>query len=146
VPGGTTVSVTTLLPPFAQLLLYSYPRERADFPSRANCVWSSMNFFHDRPDNHYVEEHYTDQVLQTQYHSVPKASALGDVIMLYRPGPGGSMEMIHMCVFIADDVVFTKNGGDVYQPWVLMRLPDVEALFANEPLLKTAVFRRNHRS
>lgn len=146
VPGGTTVSVNALLPPFARLLLYSYPRERADFPSRANCVWSSMNFFNERPDNHFVEEHYTDQVLQTQYHSVPKTSALGDIIMLYRPGSNGGIDMIHMCVFVADDVVFTKNGGDVYQPWVLMRLPDVQALFANEPVIKTTVFRRNHHS
>ena len=146
VPGGSTISINALLPPFARLLLYSYPRERVDFPSRANCVWSSMNFFNAHPDNHFVEERYTDQVLQTQYHSVPKASALGDVIMLYRPALDGSIDMIHMCVFVADDVVFTKNGGDVYQPWVLMRLPDVQALFANEPVIKSTVFRRNHRS
>jgi hypothetical protein len=146
VPGGTIVGVSTLLPPFAQLLLNSYPRPRSDFPDSPNCVWSSMNFFNARPDNRFVEERYTDQVLQTQYHSVPKANALGDIIMLYRPAPGPGMEMVHMCVFIANDVVFTKNGGDVFQPWVLMKVADVQALFVNEPVLKTAVFRRNHRS
>ena len=146
VPGGSTINVNALLPPFARLLLNSYPQQRADFPDNANCVWSSMNFFSQRPDNHFVEERYTDHVLQTQYHPVPKASALGDIIMLYRPQSDGGMGMIHMCVFVADDVVFTKNGGDVYQPWVLMRLPDVQALFVNEPIIKTTVFRRNHRS
>jgi len=35
---------------------------------------------------------------------------------------------------LADDVVFTKNGGDYMQPWVLMKIPDMLAYYnAKEP-------------
>ena len=32
---------------------------------------------------------------------------------------------IHVCVYIAENFVFTKNGVNPGQPWVLMRLPDI---------------------
>ncbi len=143
VPGGATLNVETLLPPFPQLLLYSYPQSRKDFPPNANCVWSSMNFFNAHPDNRFVDERFTDQVLRSQYHVVSKADALGDIIMLCTPETDGSVRMIHMCVHIVDDVVFTKNGGNNFQPWLLMRLADVQALFPGESRMQTIVFRRN---
>ncbi len=143
VPGGTTLNVTTLLPSLPRLLLYSYPHARPDFPPQANCVWSSMNFFNADPENRFMEEQFTSQALRTQYHIVPVADALGDIIMLYTPVAGGGMKMIHMCVHIAGDVVFTKNGLDTNQPWVLMHLADVQALFPAGVGEATMVFRRN---
>ena len=142
VRGGTTVDVEMFLPPLADSLLYSYPQKRAGLPAQPNCVWSSMNFFNTQPDNRFLEERFTGEVLNSQYRVVPKADAFGDILMLYKPAPDGGMDMIHMCVHVADNIVFTKNGGDVYAPWVLMRLPDVLALFAPETALQTAVFRR----
>lgn len=143
VPGGATLNIEALLPPLPRLLLYSYPQGRADFPPEANCVWSSMNFFNAQPDNRFMDEQFTGQALRTQYYVVPKADALGDVIMLYTPEAGGRMKMIHLCVHIAEDIVFTKNGLDVHQPWALMRLADVQALFPDGVGQATMVFRRN---
>jgi hypothetical protein len=143
VQGGSRLNVASLLPPFPRLLLYSYPQPRPDFPPNADCVWSSMNFFNAQPDNRFVNQQFTQETLQSQYRVVPKADAFGDIIMLGAPEPGGAVRMIHMCVHIANDVVFTKNGGDVYQPWVLMRLADVRALFPGETNVQVTVFRRN---
>ena len=142
VRGGTSVDVEMFLPPLADSLLYSYPQKRAGLPAQPNCVWSSMNFFNAQPDNRFLDERFTGEVLNSQYRVVPKADAFGDIVMLYKPAPDGGMDMIHMCVHVADNIVFTKNGGDVYAPWVLMRLPDVLALFAPETGMQTAVFRR----
>ena len=142
VRGGASVDVKLFIPPLADSLLYSYPRQQAGFPVEPNCVWSSMNFFNTEPDNRFLEERFTGEVLNSQYRVVPKADAFGDIVMLYKPGPNGGMEMIHMCVHIVDDIVFTKNGGNIYAPWVLMRMPDTAALFAPQPNLQTAVFRR----
>jgi hypothetical protein len=142
VHGGASVDVEMFIPPLADSLLYSYPHGQVGFPVQPNCVWSSMNFFNAEPDNRFLEERFTGEILNSQYRVVPKADALGDIVMLYKPGPDGGMDMIHMCVHIVDDVVFTKNGGNIYAPWVLMRMPDVAALFAPQPNLQTAVFRR----
>lgn len=142
VRGGASVDVEIFFPPLADSLLYSYPRQQAGFPAEPNCVWSSMNFFNVEPDNRFLEERFTGEVLNSQYRVLPKADAFGDIVMLYKPAADGGMEMIHMCVHIVDDVVFTKNGGNIYAPWVLMRMRDVAALFAPQPNLQTAVFRR----
>lgn len=37
--------------------------------------------------------------------------------------------MVHSCVYIADDVVFTKNGTSERQLWLLMTLEQVEAAY-----------------
>ena len=139
------LSVANLLPPLPRLLLYRYPQPSADIPRNADCVWTSMNFFNEQPDNRFVDQQFTGQTLQTQYRVVPKADAFGDIIMFHKPSTNGLSTLIHMCVQIAGDVVFTKNGGDIYQPWVLMHLEDVRALFSYEPEINTTVFRRRGR-
>jgi len=146
VRGGTAINIAALLPPLPRLLLYSYPQPRADLPRNADCVWTSMNFFNTQPDNRFANEAFTEQALRTQYELVPVADTFGDLIMLCAQEADGRVRLVHMCIHIADDVVFTKNGGDIYQPWVLMRLPDVRALFGGEMNLKTAVYRRKPTS
>lgn len=145
VPGGTSVNVSQFMPPLPRSLLYSFPHAEgpALSPPNLDCVWSSMNFFNKQPDNRFLNPAFVAQVLDSQYHPVSKPESFGDIIMFYKAEPSGQAKLVHMCVFIADDVVFTKNGGDIYQPWVLMRLPDVRALFANQPGLQTAFFRSN---
>lgn len=140
------LNVSALLPPLPRLLLYRYPQPSASIPRNADCVWTSMNFFNEQPDNRLVEQSFASQTLQTQYRVVPKADALGDIIMLHLPSADGNSKLIHMCVQVADDLVFTKNGGDIYQPWVLMHLEDVRALFSYEPMIETTVFRRRGRN
>jgi hypothetical protein len=38
---------------------------------------------------------------------------------------GSDHQALHMCVHIADEVVFTKNGANPQQPWILMKLPEM---------------------
>ena len=146
VKGGIAINVAALLPPLPRLLLYSYPQPRADLPRNADCVWTSLNFFNTQPDNRIVNEAFAQQVLQTQYELVTNAPAFGDLIMLCAPEAGGRVRVVHMCTHIAGDVVFTKNGGDIYQPWVLMHFADVKALFGDQANLRTAVYRRRPNS
>ena len=48
VPGGSAISVSYLLPPFARLRLYTYP-DAWDDPtaSSQDCFFTSMNFFNE---------------------------------------------------------------------------------------------------
>ena len=46
-----------------------------------------------------------------------------------------------MCVYLADEVVFTKNGRDKIEPWVLMKLPDMLAWYKAKEPVQVAVYR-----
>jgi len=134
--------ISGFLPLLPQFLAYTFPAAEPEVPGNANCVWTSMNFFRKQPDARFLEPQFTQRALSAEYRRVASADAFGDMIMLYHRQPDGGMKLVHMCIHIADDLVFTKNGAHPGQPWLLMRLPDVMALFAPEMPLELAVFRR----
>lgn len=118
-PGGGSLDVVHLLPPFARQLLYSYP---ASETPTYNCFWTAMNFFADEPDEGFIDEDYTASVLLRSYEGVEMDNLeFGDVIAFL----DAEGSLIHAVTHIAGDVVFTKNGLNVWRPWVLMSLNDV---------------------
>lgn len=139
VPEGSTLNLSYLLPPFARLRLYTYPSPHHRDIARQDCFWSSMNFFNTTPDNHFFEPEYTQKVLDADYARVRDESRrFGDLLLL----TSANNQALHMCVFIADDVVFTKNGANTQQPWVLMRLPEMLSHYEREKPFQIRVYRR----
>jgi hypothetical protein len=69
---------------------------------------------------------------------VPTNWIYGDLILLVNQGSIA----IHMCVYIADQVVFTKNGVDIHQPWVLMRLADMLRCYDLDQPFRVVAYRR----
>ena len=66
---------------------------------------------------------------------------MGDLLIL----SGGDGVPIHAAAFVADDLYFTKNGVNLTQPWVLMRLADLLETYSVHPgggSLETHYFRR----
>jgi hypothetical protein len=37
----------------------------------------------------------------------------------------------HSAVYLADDLVFTKNGQNYTMPWMIMRISDLHAMYSN---------------
>lgn len=139
VPESTTINLSYLLPPFARLRLYTYPNPRDRDIARQDCFWSSMNFFNSVPDSRFFNAEQTQKVLETEYTRVRDDSRrFGDLLML----TSANHQALHMCVFIADDVVFTKNGANTQQPWVLMRLPEMLGQYEKEQPFQIRVYRR----
>ena len=141
-PEGGTMSALYLLPPFARDRLYTYPdpAELAKHP-RMDCHWSSLNFFRETPDDRYGDPYYAAQYLQQNYAMVPLAKCqYGDIILLVKP----NNEAIHSAVYLADDIVFTKNGLSRSQPWILMRLKDMLATFPSESIIKVLAYRNKN--
>ena len=66
------------------------------------------------------------------------ASQYGDILLLMNE----KQEVKHSAVFIADDIVFTKNGNNYRQPWMLMRIPDLLTTYPATPPMKTVYMRR----
>ncbi len=142
-PGGGSIGVAGLLPPFARLRLYTYAKPASD-PATAseNCFWTAMNFFKEKPDNRFHDYRYVERVLASDYEEVADSPKFGD-LMAVRDASGA---LIHLCVYLADDVVFTKNGRDSIEPWVLMKVPDMVASYQPKQGGQVRVFRDTRRS
>ncbi len=138
VPGGTTINVSYLMPPFARLRLYTYSQSAMDpTTTRQDCFWTAMNFFNEQADNQFFDFRNTIRVLQSDFYIAKDAPMFGDRITLM----DGAGLVLHMCVYIADDVVFTKNGADLREPWVLMKFPDMMARYPSRVPLRVVNYR-----
>ncbi len=138
VPGGTSINISYVLPVFARLRLYTYANSSTDPDgSKENCFWTAMNFFNDKPDPQFFNAKNTLSVLESAYEKTRATPIYGDLILL----SDATGKPIHLCVYLADDVVFTKNGGDYMQPWVLMKIPDMLAYYNAKEPAQVTVFR-----
>lgn len=126
IPGGTKLSILNLLPPLPTARLYSFP-----FPTMGaqyDCLWTAFNFFKETADGPTNDGAFWKRKLEMDYYPVASDPRYGDMIMLVKPDG----TMIHACTFIADDVVYTKNGASATVPWVLMTIPDLLEAYASE--------------
>ena len=145
VPGGARVSVVHLLPPMPTESLYTYP-----FPStnpgdvHKDCHWTALNFFRDPPDPKFTDPKVVKETIEKDYYPVLSDPRYGDVIMLARQD--GSI--IHSAVFIADNIVYTKNSPLFLDPFLLMTIPDMidrfEAFIPENEHLKMLFFRSKY--
>ena len=127
-----------LLPPFARLRLNTFPNPSTDpMAIRQDCFWSAMNFFNETPDPQYYDQQSTVRALKDDFYITREKPVFGDRIMLMDK----SNMALHMCVYIADGVVFTKNGADFKAPWVLMKLSDMLALYPSTQGLSLVTYR-----
>ena len=126
-PSGGWVDIVHLLPSFARARVNTYPSAT---PGAAyNCHYSSFNFFAAQPDESLLDMRQVEQVLRANYSRVAagEPAQLGDLILF----AGSDGAMIHSAVYIAGDLVFTKNGMSSLKPWVFMRRARLEALFGH---------------
>jgi hypothetical protein len=136
-PSGGSASILYFLPPFARQRLYSYPLPAQLGDPTMDCHWSTMNFFNETPDNRFSDPAYTVAYLKTNYYPIAKPTAYGDRIFLLDKNGNA----IHSAVFLASDIVFTKNGNNFAQPWMLMRLKDLVAEYTTETPPGMAIYR-----
>lgn len=139
VPGGANISVSFLFPTFARMRLYTYPDSRHDqLAYHEDCFWTAMNFFNDTPDYGFFEAEKIKTVLRNDYTEVSTNWSFGDVIMVVDE----RQQALHMCVYVADGVVFTKNGATFLAPWVLMKMPEMMKHYTGTRPVQMLVFRK----
>ena len=133
----TSVDVSRLLPPMARRRLYTYPTLDQAIGGRfPDCHWTSLNFFNNTPVGYYLDTRLASGALLSNYEPVDGPRRFGDVLV-YVTGDS----VIHSCVFVADDIVYTKNGENILAPWVLQRLSDVSAIYRATPDIQVRTFR-----
>ena len=136
-----SVGIGRLLPPIPRSLLYTFPD--ATFGHTGyypDCHWTSLNFANREPLDRLADPPLATAYVLQNYTKVPGPYRYGDVIFLMDGATGNA---IHSCVYLADDLVFTKNGRSPTQPWVVMKLDDVSAYYGMFYTTQVACYRRN---
>jgi hypothetical protein len=134
---GASISLPYFLPKFARERLYTFPMPSQKGDPVMDCHWSTMNFFNDPPSDKFTDTAYTASYLQANFYQVAVPNLYGDVILILNEQGNA----IHSAVYIADDIVFTKNGNNFSQPWMLMRLDDLKARYTADAPPKMLVYR-----
>lgn len=120
--GVDRLDIAHLLPPTPRKLLNTYPSpEGYGLPGESpDCFWTAASFFAEEPPERYLD--FVSHVIKERYEIVTPPYQLGDLILISDPS---TEEPIHACNFIAEDLVFTKNGRSSGRPWVLSNLKTV---------------------
>lgn len=140
VPDGR-VGLVYLLPQFARQRLYTFPMPSRPGDPAMDCHWSTMNFFNDAPDDHFTDPAYTVKYLQSNYYQIAEPTKYGDIILFL---DGESNNAIHSAVYLCDDLVFTKNGNNMAQPWLLMHLKDLIMKYESDGPGRMVVYRNRN--
>ena len=136
-PEGGNLSLFYLLPKFARDRLYTFPLPPQPGDPTMDCHWSTFNFSNDTPDNRFNDPAYAVQYIEKNYYQIAAPSQYGDILLLMND----RNEIKHSAVFLADDLVFTKNGNNYRQPWMLMHIPDLLATYPATPAMKPIYMR-----
>ena len=137
-PEGGTLSLFYVLPKFARDRLYTFPLPSQSGDPVMDCHWTTFNFDNETIDNRLNDPNYAVQFIQKNYYQIAAPSVYGDVLLLMND----RNEIKHSAVFLADDIVFTKNGNNYRQPWMIMRIPDLLATYPATPVMRPIYMRR----
>jgi hypothetical protein len=140
---GGEIDIVHLLPAFARNRLYRYPRLTTgdlDKPALANCLWTSLNFFRPEPEDRFLDVNTAIASLRQDYHIVESNYQLGDVIALL----DGEGDLFHVVVYLADDLVFTKNGTSPVSPWTIMPLQRVKDYYRSHSQDPRLIYHRRN--
>lgn len=138
-----SIDIVHLLPTFARQNLYRYPRlATADFdkPLLANCLWTALNFFSLAPDDGFLDVNVALDTLRREYFVVEHGFQLGDIIGFV----DDEGDLFHVAVYIADDLVYTKNGTSPMAPWTIVTLDYLRGYYKGRATdLRLIYHRRN---
>ena len=139
VPGGGRIDVAHLMPGFARRRLYTYPTPKPNDgpPYLHDCGWSALNFFADQPEDRFGDPAVQSEELRMHYYRIHSNPALGDVVVFSDQGG----QLFHMAVYVADDILFTKNGPSFSQPWMFIHMDEMKDFYPRPGPIEIHYFR-----
>jgi hypothetical protein len=140
VPDGGQLSLLHLLPPFARQRLHTFPMPAQPGDPNMDCHWSALNFFNETPDNRLGDPGVAVGYIQANYYPIAEPTSYGDLIC-FADDKGRAF---HSAVYLAGDLVFTKNGNNMAQPWKLARLGSLKAYYELDVPTRMYAWRRKN--
>lgn len=139
-PGADYIDLIHLLPPLPRKLLNSYPPlELAMHGRMPDCHWSSLNFFNYEPREYFLDTRLAASHVLENFVPTEPPYQFGDVLFFM---DAQGHHSFHSCVFIADDIVFTKNGDNAANPWILSHLGDIQQVYLSATGGRIQAYRR----
>jgi hypothetical protein len=127
------VNISFFLPSFARVRLYTYPDPARDTGAmQQDCFYTALNFFSEQPDQALANGENATKMLLANFEPCNDPPVFGDLLVAIDP----SNVAVHICVYVAEDFVFTKNGTGFEHPWVLMKIRDMMADYPSNPPLQ----------
>jgi len=136
-PGGGSMSITYALPPFARQRLYTFPMPALGDHRTEDCHWTTLNFFNDPPDERFADSSFISEYVKDNFYLISTATQYGDRVFLFDQGG----QAIHSAVYLASDIVFTKNGAGATRPWILMHMQDLLDLYGGASRVTMLIYR-----
>ena len=116
-----------ILPPLVRKLLYSYPGpEHAAKGILPDCHWTCLNFFNYEPHDYLLDSRLATSKVLECFEPVSPPYEYGDILFILDDEQGNAF---HSCVYLAEDLVFTKNGRNQIVPWIISTLDDVKRVY-----------------
>ena len=128
--NNTRLDIIHLLPPVARQIAYTYPLADGAGEKR-DCHWTVMNFFEESKNDRFLDHREITKEIGENYVNAEKPEKFGDILMFTPDG----INVPHSCVYIAADMVFTKNGMGVHAPWIITTLEDVTSTYGDMKIL-----------
>jgi hypothetical protein len=123
--NGGGLSLMYVLPPFARDHLYTYPLPPKPGEPIPDCNWSTLNFSNVKPDNRFLDPAECTRYIDQHLYKIAQPTFCGDVLVFKDP----ANRIKHSAVYLADDLVFTRGGKDYTRPWIITRIPDLQAKY-----------------
>jgi len=125
--GAGSIDVVHMLPAMPRKLLMTYPdmgmAKDGIFP---DCHWTSLNFFNYDAQPYLLDSRLATTAVLERFNVVEPPYKFGDILFFLDNKNG---DAFHSCVYIADDIVFSKNGRNVLSPWVFSRVDDMKKVY-----------------
>ena len=85
-----------------------------------------MNFFNYEPHEYLLDTNLATSRVLEQFEPVNEPFRYGDILFFLDNETG---DAFHSSVYLADDLVYTKNGRNILSPWVIMKIDDVKKIY-----------------
>ncbi len=139
-PGGGKLDIINILPPIPRVRLNTYVNIREFQKNLRDCNWTTLNFYNDQPD-----ERVNDNIKKplffkkvTKSLSPDEQPKFGDLVIIKTR----NNYVLHSCVYIADNLVYTKNGFSPHTPFILTNLDNVMSFYRFYGGVKTSICSR----
>jgi hypothetical protein len=135
---GGPLGISNMLPAFPRARLYRFPDALPGKDISQACHGAPVNFFNrGLPDEQLNDAAYVGEVLGNKYMAVSGTPRFGDVVLLTL-ADGSS---IHSATYIADNIVFTKNGPSLAAPFIFSTVEDMLAFYPASERIRLAYYR-----
>lgn len=125
--GVEALPLSHMLPALVRKLMYTYPSlEMGKNGVLPDCHWTSLNFFNFDPHEYLLDSRLATSAVLEKFEPINPPYKYGDILFFLNNESG---DAYHSCVYLADNLVYTKNGRNLLSPWLIMKREDVEKVY-----------------